>query len=533
VAWGFTNGFPDVQDLYIEHLRRPDDGRVQYEFQGEWHDAEVRREEIRVKGGQAAVEEVIVTRHGPIIDSLAPELASYAAFKPEFDSGLNAAKHGVWSGLALRWTALEPSQTFLALHGMNRARSCAGFREALRYWSCPVQNTVYADTARNIAYSFPGLVPIRAKGDGQVPVPGWTGEYEWTGYVPFDELPHLVNPPQGYIATANNRVTGDDYPYFIGRAFCVGDRAQRIIELIESREKLDVPFIRRMHFDQISPTGRAVAAILANLTTDDPELGVVIALVRGWDGDLRPDSAAAAIYEVFMRRLLMVLLEGKLGQLAVHYAGKGPTPLLAETSMFGHLSWHWLATILGQPDSHWFTHVAGAGLPAAASQQQIRNEVLCRVLRETVDYLKAELGPNVHAWTWCRLHTLTYSHSLSSVPALAKLFNRGPYPLGGDDSTVWATGAGFHDAKGRSVIGPPFRFIADLGDWRNCLGLLTPGQSANPASPHYDDQAQAWFTGEYHPMLWERADVECEAKGRLRLTPQLGAEQNTHYAHPR
>ncbi len=119
--------------------------------------------------------------------------------------------------------------------GHAGARNCLEFREALRHWTAPTQNVVYADTEGNIAYSFPGKVPIRAKGDGDVPVPGWTGEYEWTGYIPFEELPHLYNPPQGYIATANNRVVGDDYPYYLGSDYCTSDRARRIVEMIEAR----------------------------------------------------------------------------------------------------------------------------------------------------------------------------------------------------------------------------------------------------------------------------------------------------------
>ncbi|MEJ2263699.1 MAG: penicillin acylase family protein, partial [Anaerolineales bacterium] len=227
VAWGFTNGFADVQDLYREHLRRGEEGTVQYEFKGVWHDATVIQEQIHVRGGDIVTEEVIITPHGPIINSLAQD---FAGEQP----------------LALRWTTLDPERMFLALYKMNRARDCTEFREALRYWSSPTQNTVYADIDGDFGYTFAGRVPIRAKGEGLVPVPGWTGDYEWTGYVPFEELPHLYNPPQGYIATANNRVVDHDYPYFISRDFVVGERAERIVELIESRAQIDTEYIKRM-----------------------------------------------------------------------------------------------------------------------------------------------------------------------------------------------------------------------------------------------------------------------------------------------
>jgi len=498
VAWGFTNGFPDVQDLYLERLRRTEEGRVQYAYRDEWREAQAFRELIQIKGGGTHVEEVIVTHHGPIINALAPD---FAGEQP----------------LALRWTALEPSDLIRALHSMNRAEDCLAFREALRHWTAPIQNTVYADTQGNIGYSFPGRVPLRAKGDGQVPVPGWTGEYEWTGYVPFEELPHLYNPPQGYIATANNRVVDDDYPYYIGREFSMGARAQRIVELIEAQSKIDVAYIQQMQLDLVSPPARSVAAYLGRLTLPDapptadpsPTLAAVVDLMRGWDGELAAGSPAAAVYQVFVRRLLYLCLRDKLGELTSRYLGQGPTPILAEGSMFGGRSWGWLQKVLAEPDSPWFDLGGGEG----------RDEAMRIALAETVEFLSQRYGPRIDDWAWGKLHTLTYAHTLGQTKPLDKLFNRGPLPLGGDGTTVCATGASRHDLRSERIIAAPFRFIADLGDLRNSLGLLTPGQSGQPGSRHYDDQLQAWFDGDYHPMLYAREDVEREAEGVLWLVP--------------
>jgi penicillin amidase len=490
VAWGFTNGFPDVQDLYIEHLRRTDDGRVQYEHKGEWLDARLSREEIRVKGGETVVEEVVITQHGPIINQLAPD---FTGEQP----------------LAMRWTSLEPDTMILALDGMNRARNCLEFREALRHWAAPVQNIVYADTAGNIGYSFPGKVPIRAKGDGRVPVPGWTGDYEWTGYIPFEELPHMYNPPQGYVVTANNRVTDDNYPYFISRDYAIADRAQRITELIKARDKIDPAYIKHMQFDQTSPTAQVVAGYLGQLRVEDSELAPVVEIMKNWNGELAPDSPAAAIYEVFVRRMIHLMLSGKLGDLTSRYAGKGPIPILAEVSLFGHRALEWLQKTLAEPTSHWFD----------LGHAENRNDVMRLALRETVDFLSAKFGPKVDDWAWGKMHTLTYSHTLGRVKPLDRFFNRGPYPMGGDQTTIWATGSSYHDLSCESVIGPPFRFIADLSNLHNSLSLLAPGQSGQPGSKHYDDHAKSWFTGEYHTMLFARAEIEREAEGTLHLTP--------------
>ena len=488
VAWGFTNGFPDVQDLYIEHLRRLDDGRVQYEFRGEWLDAQVVREEVRVRGGQSVTEEVIITRHGPIINSLAPDLAGEQP-------------------LALRWTGHDPDAIIRALHGMNRAQSCLEFYEALRHWSAPVQNTVYADTAGNIGFCHAGKVPIRAKGDGRVPVPGWSGEYEWVGYIPFEELPHLYNPPEGYIVTANNRVVDDDYPYHLGTDHCPGDRAQRIRELIEARERIDLAYVREMQFDQLSVAARAVAGLLARLQLGDEDLGPILQLFGSWDGRLEQGSVAAALYESFGIRFVELALADRLGGLTSRYLGKGPTPVLAETTMLGCRALEWLERVLAEPAT------AAPGL----LDEQERDRLVARALREVAERLREELGPDMAGWTWGRLHRLTFGHMLGSVQLLAPFFNRGPYPLGGDANTLWATGPSNTQPRCETITGPAFRFIADLGDLRNSLGLLAPGQSGHPASPHYDDQIGAWFTRGYHPMLCERKAVEQEAEARLLL----------------
>jgi penicillin amidase len=474
LAWGFTNGFPDVQDLYMEHLRRQDDGRVMYEYQGEWLEADLRREVIQVKGDDPAVEEVVTTRHGPVINTLNPDFIGETP-------------------LALRWTALDPSTIFNGLFKMNLADDCLAFREALRDWDVPVQNIVYADIQGNIGYSFPGKVPVRARGDGRLPVPGWSGEYEWTGFIPFEELPHLYNPPQGYIVTANNRVVDDDYPHWFGLDHASGHRAQRIHELIQSKEKISFEDIRHMHFDQLSTHARAVAAHLGCLETDDPELSNVVKWMAVWDGSLGSESPAAAIYQVFTRRLIHLLLAEKLGPLAERYEGQGPVPVLQEGSLMGARAWEWIQYLLDQPESDWFD--LGGG--------ETREQVMRLALRQT----------------WGKLHKLTFSHVLGQAPPLDRLFNRGPYPLGGDTNTVWATGSSLTDLDVDQVVGPPFRFIADLGNLENCQGLLAPGQSGQPSSRHYDDQIQAWFKAGYHSMYFSRQAVEKNAVSRLRLAP--------------
>ncbi len=486
VAWGYTNGFPDVQDLYMEHLRRTKTGGVQYEFKGEWLDADVLNETIRVKGGKTVNEEVIITRHGPIINSLAPDLAGEQP-------------------LAMQWTALDPDRMMDGIAAMNRARNCIEFREALRFWTVPIQNTVYADVDGNIGFSYPGKVPIRNQGDGRLPVPGWSGDHEWVGFIPFEELPHLYNPARGYIVSANNRVVDNQYPYFISRDHVMGDRAQRIAELIEKGGKIDPAYIQSMHFDQICPSALFVSRYLSELKSDDPELSKVISLFRGWDGHLAVDSPQAAIYETFVPYMIRATLSKTLGDLTERYLGRGPTPVLAEGSLFGDRALEWLQKTLTEPNSPWFDQGHG----------ETRDDVMRLALRQTVDLLKEKMGLKPENWAWGKFHRLLYAHPLGRVSPIDRLYNRGPYPVGGDFNTVWATGASYYSLEHDEVIGPPFRFIADLSDLNHCYGLLSPGQSGNPASPHYDDQIDAWFTQGYHPMYFAREDVEKNAKSHL------------------
>jgi penicillin amidase len=486
VAWGYTDSCADVQDLYEEHLRRTAEDGWEYEFKGRWLPVEVRREEILIKGGKRTVEEVLVTRHGPIINPLFKEAFPEAAPK------------------ALRWTALDPDDTFQAIYDMNVARDCREFHEALRHFDNPSQNVVYADTQGNIAYTMNGKIPIRAKGDGTVPAPGWTGEYEWSGCIPFDELPHLFNPPSGYIATANNQINRPEYPHNLGKDFLVSERAGRIVELLEAREKVDIAYFQKMQFDQVAFSGRVMAGYLGALHSDDPELCAIIEQMRGWDGSLDARSPLAAVHEATIRRAGQLVLEHQLGELGLRIQGRGPF-----AGQWPEHTWEWFLRLLEKPDSAWFD--LGNG--------ERREDVLRLALRQALDFLKAEFGPQMKKWEWGKLHKLTFGHVLGKQKPLDGVFNLGPFPIGGDGATIWATYSVWHDLDPRVLAGPPFRFVADLGDLNRCWALLAPGQSGHLASPHYKDGVKPWFEGGYHPILFRRVEVERNLESRLKLDP--------------
>lgn len=513
VAWGYTNGFPDVQDLFMEHLRRTASGGVEAEYNGAWEPARLLREVIQVKGKPPVVHEIIVTRHGPVINELSPDLAGETP-------------------LALCWTALEPNNMIeCLLEDLLSAKNCAEFHAGLEHWHTPSQNVVYADVEGNIGYTLSGRVPIRKNGDGQVPVPGWTDEYEWVGYIPYAEMPHLMNPPEGYIASANNRVVGPGYPHFLGRETVSGDRAQRIHELIQSQEKISPEFIRTMHFDLVCPSARRLRELVCGLPISDPELVPLLEMLRAWDGSLHPESAPAAVYEVFYRQMIGNLLSSRLDEFVIkpfddgkgisaerfrlsqHYMGKGPTPILMESSLMGMRALEWLLALLEDEESGWYDLGGGQGRTAAVRA----------ALADTLAYLRMELGPRPEDWAWGKLHHLMLIHSLGSLEALAPFLNRGPFPLGGDHNTVWATGTFLHQPTGDRSVGPPYRMIVDLGNLANSRAILMPGQSGRPATEHYADQIGDWFAGSYHPMYFPQEVPRGDEYQLLQLVPDPGS----------
>jgi penicillin amidase len=489
IAWGITAAMVDGDDLFVERLN-PDNPR-QYEFQGRWLDAQVGREEFRVRGRRrAVVEETMITCHGPVIS-------------PCID--------GAARTLAMRTTALEaPIQVDGALRLM-RAHNWEEFREALRTWITPPQSFLYADVDGNIGYQLAGLIPLRGKGYGLVPSPGWTGEYDWTGFVPFNELPWAYNPETHWLATANNKIADDDYPHFLACNYDSGYRQRRIVERLQGQEKLSLADFKALQGDVYSIPGRALASMILALQPADPWCRRAQVFVNVWDYQVTADSVAACIVEVFLSHLVRRALQEKLGSWSEFFLGRGIHPI----SPLGHFFFNapaWLLEkIERRPD--WFG-------------DKTWQEAMDSALEDTVTELRRLLGDDMSRWRWGRLHTQSFRHLLGQAPPLARIFNRGPVPIGGDCTTV--SQAAYTPRQGYQLVGwtASFRVIADLGDFNNSLAVMPTGQSGHPGSRHYADMTELWQRGEYHPMPWDRADVEAVARARLLLEPVDGAGES-------
>jgi penicillin amidase len=487
IAWGVTNVNPDVQDLFIEKVN-PENPN-QYEYRGRWEDMQIIREEIRVAGQEEPVVVFArITRHGPIINDIV------GGEEKDWSYG--------WQPLALSWTALQPGTLTRSILLLNRAQNWEDFREALSYWDVPSQNFIYADVDGNIGYQMPGRIPIRGKGDGSVPVPGWTGEYDWVDYIPFDDLPRAFNPPEGYIVTANNAVVGPDYPYLLTVDWSdrTALRAQRIVELIEGLTPISVDDMKAIQGDNLSVWTRAVLPYVTALSTDDPRLKEALDLLRAWDGRSTRDSAAAALFESFRLHLAERTFRDDLGDSLLRQA---KSPVL-----------YALESMVKDPQSPWFDD-------RRTPKTETRDEILLLALKDAVAELTERLGPNMEKWRWGDLHTATFKNQAlgqSGIAWIERIFNRGPVATDGTAGAVNNTGYSLN-APYDVRSGPSYRQIVDAGDWSRSVSMHTTGQSGHPFHRHYDDMIDPWRNIQYHPMLWSRTEVEAQAEGILRLVP--------------
>lgn len=471
IAWGVTNVGPDVQDLYIEKINPQNPN--QYEFQGKWEDAQVVDEPIKVKGVVSETLHVQVTRHGPM---MTPVLA------------------GVTQPLALQWTALrERSRLFASVMGIDRARNWDEFRAALKSWDVPSQNFVYADVDGNIGYQMPGRIPVRAKGDGTVPVPG-TGEYEWTGYVPFDELPFVFNPTTHYVATANNQVVPNTYKYWITADWAAPYREQRILDLLQAKDKLSVEDIKTVQGDVYSIPEVQLQKRIVALTPEGFLQQRAMDQVKTWDGRFTQENIGGTVLEVTYQRLLTNLFSNTLGDdLFKEYRGDDNYPRRV------------VLGLLDQPNNAWWG-------------KDGRDAVLKTSFAEAVDWLGSQFGDAPGDWHWSRLHTATFGHPFGSIQPLNLIFNAGPVAVPGGVFTVFNTSFKNNSPYAVTTVSS-MRQILDLSNWSNSLQIHTTGQSGLPMNKHYADMVPLWRDVRYAPFYFDRADLDKVKEGLLILEP--------------
>ena len=474
IAFAITTFMADQADLYVYELN-PENPR-QYRYGERWEEMRLVRESLPVKGEADREIELAFTRHGPVL---------------KIDPGAGRA-------FALRSVWFEPGTSpYFAAARYQTAVDWATFKEALSYWGAAAMNFVYADVEGNIGWTAAGLIPRRRNWDGLMPVPG-DGRYEWGAFLTPDELPSLYNPERGWVASANEMNLPADFPaetVNIGYEWADPARIERIAEALSANGAMSVAASATLQTDVVSNTARRAVALLAGLTSPDPEVEQARRLLTAWDGDEDVDSAAAAIAEVWLSK--------HLGPLA---AARMTNPEAA--AVIGHGSPYAVTTCLQAPDAALGDDPAGA-----------RDAVLLAGLRSALDELIARLGTDRSGWRWGDLHKARLVPAAAALAGAAQRerMSHGPAPIPGSAYTVRAATYRMEDfavTNGASV-----RMVLDVGDWDSSLAINTPGQSGDPASRHYGDLFPLWAEGKYAPLLWTREAVERSAELVIRLTP--------------
>ncbi len=469
IAWGFTNLGPDVQDLYVENFN----SRGEYETPSGWVKPEIRREVIRVKGRPDVVVGVEVTRHGPIVTPILKD-------EPR--------------KLALRWIAYEIPQGLPFFH-LGTARNWQEFRAALSRFVAPAMNVVYADIAGNIGYQAAGRIPIRASGNGLALVPGNDDTHEWIGYIPWDEMPSVFNPPGGILVTANSRITPRGYKYFVANQWMSPHRTERIYRVLEAwvaeGRKLTTSDMLGLQTDVYSDFDLLLARELVRAVLNDTHASErareAAEILKSWDGRVLPDSAAAGLISAARKKMSELVLKPRLGEDYIYYRWFG------ETSFWENL--------VRRRPTEW--------LPPDISGY---DRLYVAVMEEAV--ADRNTPPDLETLTYGARFPLEMNHPIfGSIPILGNDAGPGRVPQRGNGNTVNQAGATF---------GPSQRLTVDFGDLDRTTSNIVTGQSGQIFSPHYMDQFRLWLQGRTLPLPYSERAVEAAKKHEMVLLPRPG-----------
>jgi penicillin G amidase len=464
VVWTFTNAMADVLDLFVERI----EGDT-YEFEGERRPVDLIDEEIAVKGREPEPLTVRQTHHGPIVNA-----------------ALGADEH---EPLALSWAALHFPGVSPASFGTLDATNGPELLELLADQAMPVSNLVWADRGGSIGYKTMGRLPIRRGGCPDLPKPGWTGEYDWDGWVPYEELPEVTDPDAGYVVTANNRITPEDFPHHVSSDYLDGYRARRIEQLIEASDEHDLEDFAAMQMDQHSIPGVETAHRLVRLSARAQRETAAIERLRSWDGRMSPDSVGATIYQAFTLRFAREVTRAAIADrdLAERWLDRADNGFMAHVTS----PWRWQSHLL----SLW----------AEGDEELIDgnwDELALESLRGAVDELADRFGPDPAGWRWGHVHALEFPHALGAAnPILGRIFNRTLH-VGGAQETVsqvgWDPNDPFH-----AIWAPCWRIVADPAAPERSRWQQFTGQSGQAGSPHYDDLQSRWVAGQTQAMSGE------------------------------
>ena len=492
IAWGETNVAADVQDLYRERVNA---AGTHTEFQGTQEPLTLIKEIIEISGEAPVTIDVRISRHGPLVSD---------AINANNAASTREPKPSPLEPLAFRWTALDAEDsTLTAFLALNEAKNWTDFTTALKDFVVPSQNFVYADVDGHIGYYAPGRIPIRASGDGSMPAEGWTGAMEWTGWIPFDALPHVFDPPDRVIVAANHRPAPPEYPHLIGLEFPEPYRATRISELVRSKDKFTPEDFRAIQADVFSSQGKAFLPLLLTRVAPASDLDRrALDVLRTWNLESTTDSAGAAIFQAWFLGLAPALAGDELG----------PQILEGYQTRFSFVT-RFVVSTLSTPDSPWCDDVRTGGMRETCA------EMVNRAFSRGVAKLAEALGDDPSRWRWSAAHRAVFPHQgLDTVGVLRPWLSRS-VPSAGDWSTVNVGPVNSDQPFDQTEI-PGYRQIIDLSPANDSRFSDSVGQSGHFLSPHYDDALEDWRQVRHKKMRMERSDIDAGSLGTLRLVPR-------------
>lgn len=485
IAWGVTNAMMDDADYYVEQvdsIQYPS----KYMFNNAWLPITQYVDTIVVKDSLPIVFTSYWTHHGPVVN----RFEESAQLSPQL--------------ISMRWTGEDRSDEAKTFYLIDRARNWEDFKAALKSFGSPAQNFVYGDVDGNIGYYTGGRLPIRPGNSGVLPFPGTSSQFDWKGYVPFDKMPQRFDPPDGFIATANNKIIDDSYPYYISDSWEPPWRAERITEVLASQDKFSVEDVQRLQLDLVSKQAQELVPVILkafdSVQVQDKNIATVLTYFRTWNDRMTTNDVATTLFEDFFLRAIHNTFDDEFGgRLLGLYMKLGSVPMTVMTDL------------LKQDSSAWFDDIT-------TPQVETKNDIVRKSLEDAVNDLTGLLGGEVKEWQWGRLHKITFRHVFSANKLLGPIFDVGPFEVGGSHATVWKGDYSLSHPFANTV-GPSTRQIFDLSDVNNTRAVTPPGQSGQVYSKHYDDQIQLWLLGDYRRMPMDQTVVEQICRNVLTLEP--------------
>ena len=485
-AWGITAGLTDNTDLFLERIGP--DGRSVLE-DGKYVPCETRKEVFRVRGGKDIEEDVLVTPRGPVI---------------------SPALYGELGAISMRAVWLDPLP-MMGFMAAPEAKTFEEFRAPFAQWPILPLNLVYADTGGNIGYQLVGQAPRRRRGHGTVPSAGWDPHAGWEDEgVPFDEMPHVINPTCGYVASANTQPEPHGPGPYLGIDWIDGYRLGRITEALEERSDWDVETTAEFHMDVKSMPWTELRGQILGGNAGSPEVRAAREVLESWDGRMAAESAGATIFHLLSQEMSRRIARARAPRSAPWLLGRS-LHAVTGISFFAARRVGRLSRLLRERPPGWFDNGWQAEIDDA--------------LRSAYSYAVRRLGDSPSGWRWGRARTATLAHPMSRVPLLGGIFNLGPFECPGDVNTVFQAGTVGDDPFGNPGVVPSMRMVLDVGDWDRSLFSLPGGQSGNPLSPHYRDLLPAWLNGAGVPIPWTPQAIKAGTVETLTLNPSSNSQQ--------